>query len=143
MTENAARHEIFTRSWVDAWTTEIDASDAYRDAAETWEGSLALEAMAGPGLDAARAVVLDLHHGECRGGRVASLDDLDACDYILSADLGTWRRVLRGELDPILGIMTGKLKLRQGQLARLMPYTAASKELVACAARVPATFPND
>ena len=36
-------HDAFGASWADAWAGELRASDAYRQAAATWEGSLVLE----------------------------------------------------------------------------------------------------
>jgi putative sterol carrier protein len=136
----STQHDVFTEPWVAAWVTEIEASDTYRTAAATWEGSVALEATDAGGHR--RAVFLDLWHGSCRAARVASDGDLERADYVLSADLETWRRVLAGELEPILGLMTGKVKLRRGQLARLTPYMQASKELVACATRVASHIPD-
>ena len=132
-------HDVFSPPWVDAWIAEIRGSDAYRRAAAGWEGSLALELLA----DEPRAVLLDLWHGDCRSGQMASAAELETADYVLAADLGTWKRVLGGEIEPIFGLMSGKLKLRRGSLAKLTPYVAASKELVAAAGRVPTRFPDD
>lgn len=145
MTESSIdAHEVFSESWVSAWTDEIRGSDAYRQAAATWEGSVAL-AMNVPGggePGGERGVFLDLWHGECRDARVASDADLEQADIVLAADLDVWRRVLARDLDPIMGLMTGKLKLRRGSLAKLTPQMNASKELVLAATRVPSTFPE-
>ncbi|MEO1370211.1 MAG: SCP2 sterol-binding domain-containing protein, partial [Acidobacteriota bacterium] len=78
----------------------------------------------------------------CRAARAATAEDLDAADFALRASAETWRRVLDGALEPILGLMSGKLKLRTGSLAALTPYMQASRELVAAAARVDSTFPD-
>ena len=132
-------HDVFTSPWVEAWVGEIRSSETYRRAAAGWEGSLALELLG----DESRAVLLDLWHGECRSGRVASAEELTSADYVLAAELATWKRVLGGEIEPIFGLMSGKLKLRRGNLAKLTPYVTASKELVAAAARVPTHFPDE
>lgn len=134
-------HEVFTEPWVGAWAAEIRGSDAYRQAAATWEGSVAL-AMSIPS-DAERGVFLNLWHGECRDARVASDADLEQADFVLAADLDVWRRVLARDLDPIMGLMTGKLKLRRGSLAKLTPQMNASKEMVLAATRIATTFPGD
>ena len=136
-------HEVFTDAWVDAWVAEIRTSDSYRQAAGTWEGSVALATVGlGGGEASERGVYLDLWHGECREARVASDDDLQQADFVLAADLDVWRRVLARDLDPIMGLMTGKLKLRRGSLAKLTPQMNASKELVLAATRVPSSFPE-
>ena len=48
--------------------------------------------------------------------------------------------MLQGELEPLFGIMSGKLQLRRGSLVRLTPYINAARELVRAAARVDTTF---
>lgn len=143
-TDTSDTHEVFSEPWVSAWADEIRRSEAYRQAAATWEGSVAL-AMDVPGdgdRSGERGVFLDLCHGECRDARVASDEDLEQADFVLAADLDVWRRVLARDLDPIMGLMTGKLKLRRGSLAKLTPQMNASKELVLAATRVPMAFPE-
>lgn len=137
-------HEVFTASWAEAWTEEIRRSDKYRRAAATWEGSLVLEAKADAksGMPEGRAVFLDLWHGLCRDSRIASPDDLATADYVLKADLATWKRVLGGELEPVLGIMSGQVKLQRGNVAKLAPYVQASREVVAAAGRIDSHFPT-
>lgn len=138
-------HEVFTDPWAQAWAEEIAGSETYRLAAATWQGSMTLELGSPAGIvsDAAqRAVFVDLEHGSVRQARAATADDLDEATFALRADMATWRKVLDGKLDPILGLMSGKLKLRRGSLGALTPYMKASKELVACAARVDSSFPD-
>lgn len=132
---------IFSQTWADAWARELASSASYRQAAQTWEGSVLLETPA-VGDAPAQAVFLDLWHGECREARAADSADRDRADYVLSASLPTWQRVLEGDLEPILAIMTGKIKLARGSIAKLTPYMAASKELVAAASRLDSIFPE-
>ncbi|MEM7355354.1 MAG: SCP2 sterol-binding domain-containing protein [Acidobacteriota bacterium] len=135
------RHQVFTESWAQAWAEELRTSDAYRTAATTWEGSIVLE-MAGDAATA-RSVFVNLWHGECRDARAASETDREQADYLIRADSAIWKRVLAGDLEPIFGLMSGKLKLVRGSLAKLTPYMAASRELVQAAARVESAFPDD
>ncbi len=53
-------HEVFTEPWARAWAGELRASDAYRRAARTWEGSLLLEMAADAEAPESRAVYADL-----------------------------------------------------------------------------------
>jgi putative sterol carrier protein len=57
--------------------------------------------------------------------------------------MGTWRRVLHGEVAPLMAIMTGRLVLTRGSLAALIPYAMAAKALVDAASAVPARFPGE
>lgn len=137
--------EVFTGGWAEAWCEEINASEAYREAAERWEGEIVLRVSADPsfGLPEARAVRMDLWHGECRGAAAAEEPaPEDEAPYVLEADPYSWKRVLDGELDPIAGLMRGKLKLRRGSLVELARYVKAAKELVRAAGRVDASYPE-
>ncbi len=60
---------------------------------------------------------------------------------MLQGNAAAWKRILAGEVEPLTALMTGKLRLTQGSLAKLLPYVQAAKELVAAARRIPSTFP--
>lgn len=135
-----AGHRLFTEPWAQAYREALNASEAYAEAGEDWEGPIALRVRADPsaGIEEPRAVVLDLHHGECRQVHVASGDEAgEEADYVIEASLNTWRKVLEGELRPLKALMFGKLKLSKGKLRDLMPYTRAAREMVASAQEVP------
>lgn len=122
----------FTAAWAAAWGRALSESPTYRDAASTWEGSVALvrhQAMP----PASTVVFLDLWHGECRAARMAEPGDLDAARYVLEADTETWAGLLDGTLGPLPALMTGRLRLTRGGLATLLPYAGAARELVATA----------
>lgn len=135
--------EVFTEPWARAWAQELASSDSYRQAAAAWEGKLALELVADPahGFATDRAVLLDLWHGECRGAHLAGAEQLAGADYVLRAPAAQWKRVLAGEIEPIWGLMSGKLKLTRGNLAQLTRFVTASKELVLAATRIGSSFP--
>lgn len=133
--------DFFSEPWLQAWQDEIASSDAYRQAAATWEGTLIfrLRSEAASPMPHS-AVFLDLWHGTCREARFSNSDD--EADYIMEAALPVWKSLLSGQAQPIMALMTGKLKLVRGSLAALTPYVQASQELVAAAGRVPTQFPD-
>ena len=135
--------EIFTEKWAKAWDRKINENDAYRKAAANWEGAIVLVMAAdeGFGIAADRAVIADLWHGECRQARVASEKDLGSAPFVIRATPATWKDVLGGQMDPIFGLLRGKLKLAKGSVFALVPYAAAAKELVVSASRVDTSFP--
>ena len=133
---------VFTEDWAQACRDQINHRPAYRETATAWEGDVIL-AMASEDRSPERAVYLDLWHGECRAARVASAEDLDQARYVLSGAPACWRQVLRGELAPLLAIMTGKLRLARGSLASLIPYMSAARELVMAAMAVETVFPGE
>ena len=136
-------HEVFTHDWAVAWGEAIRASDGYRTAARRWQWPMIIIMTPDPELDLPqRSVFLDLCEGDCREARAATETDRAAVPYILSGDFHTWKRVLDRELEPILALMTGKLKLEKGSLAALIPYVTAAREMVAAASQVPYRLPE-
>jgi putative sterol carrier protein len=133
-----------SQEWLDAYKSRINESESYRKAAATWEGDLALviEAEPSSGWEETQAGLLDLWHGECRDARVVDEAGAAQARFAIRAPYSRWKQVMRRELDPVGGIMQGKLRLR-GDMGVLMRYVAASKELVNLAAEVPTEFPDE
>ena len=136
---------LFSDEWAQTAADVIRASQGYKNAAKTWEGSMVFTVQADPsiGLPEPRSAYFDLWHGDCRDGRAASQQDIDSATYIISADAFTWKQVLEGKLEPIAGLMRGKLKLTRGNMAVLARYVLAAKELVACATQAETAFPGE
>lgn len=136
-------HEMFTHDWALAWGEELRANAEYRQAARNWKWPMVLTMQAAPDLGLPeRSVFLDLLEGDCREARAATAEDLANASYVLSGDPRTWKRVLDGEIDPIGGVMRGKLKLAKGSLTSLLPYVNASRELVVSATRIGTLIPE-
>ena len=128
--------ELFSETWAQAYCRKLNESEAYRKAAATWEGSLALAVRPDPalGFPKGAAVVLDLWHGACRGVQV--VEGEAEADFVIEADLATWQEVLEGRLEPLTALMRGLLELKRGSIAALAPYAQAAKELVKVAREV-------
>jgi putative sterol carrier protein len=136
--------ELFSEAWVRAAAELLKSSEAYKAAAKTWEGSMVFTLQADPslGIPTPRSAYFDLWHGECRDGRAATPEDLAGAQYVISADAFTWKQVMEGKLEPISGLLRGKLKLSRGNMAVLARYVQAAKELVNGAKSVPTAFPE-
>lgn len=131
--------ELFTEAWAQAYCRKLNESEAYRKAASTWEGSLALAVRPDPkaGFPQGAAVVLDLWHGACRGVKVVEGEAaVNLADFVIEADLATWQEVLEGRLEPLSALMRGLLELKKGTIAALAPYAQAAQELVKVAREV-------
>lgn len=135
---------VFSGDWAAAWSDVLNASDRYRESAADWEGAIVFEMTAEPshGLEEDRRVWMDLWKGTCREGRVATEADLNDAPFVISADPATWKRIFGKEVDPLLALMQGRLKLTRGNMATLARYVGAAKELVACATQVETAFPH-
>jgi len=104
--------------------------------------ALVLDPDPGRGIPEPRAVRVDLSKGACRGAVTLVDGAVDGTPTVIGGPPATWRRVLAGELDPLFALVGGKLQLRAGSLAALMPHARGAKELVASARQVPTHFPD-
>jgi putative sterol carrier protein len=135
--------ELFTLEWALAWRDEILANPTLKAVAGNWVWPLVLIMKADPelGLECDRSVYLDLYQGVCRAARLATPDDLEQAPYLLSADPRTWKQVLDRRLEPLVGVMRGKLRLVKGSVAVVLPHVRAAMELVEAAIRVETSYP--
>ena len=133
-----------TEAWFQALVTLINDSEEYREAAADWEGDIAFLVEAEPdrGLPADVWGLLDLWHGACRGGGLIDEDRGRAAAYILRAPYSRWKEVVTGDLDPIKGMMQGKLKV-QGDLPTIVRQVRAANELVELTQQIPTEFPDE
>ena len=125
--------------WVKALMEDLNASQAYLDAARNWEGDFYFiiepaGSMAGP-----VTLYMDLWHGKCR-----EAFELDGAGrepvFRLSGPVATWKKVITKKLDPMAALMTGQLKLT-GNMAMVMRNVRAAKELVESCTRIPTDYP--
>jgi putative sterol carrier protein len=133
-----------SQGWFEAFQVQINASEAYREAAADWEGDIAFRIGAEPdrSVPADLCGYLDLWHGACRDAKAIAPADADAAAYTLSAPYSRWKDVVRGDLDPIKGMMQGKLRVR-GDLPTIVRYVRAANELVRLTGLVATEFPDE
>lgn len=133
-----------SEEWMKEYVERINGSDAYREAAATWEGDVAYAIEAEPDKNVPEDVWawLDLHHGECREGKLVTAEEGEKARYVIRAPYSRWKEVIKKELDPVKGMMQGKIKLK-GDLPTIVRYVKAANELVNLAASVPTEFPDE
>lgn len=127
--------------WLRIYRDRINGSAEYREAAATWEGAIAFVFEAEPdrGVPEDLWGVLDLWHGECREARMTTAQEGAGAPYVIRAPYTRWKEVLAGDLDPVKGMMQGKLKL-QGDLPTIIRHVRAANELVHLTTTVPTEF---
>jgi diacylglycerol O-acyltransferase / wax synthase len=136
----AGKPRMFSAGWANAYLEAINGSQAYFNASKRWDaGSLAFVMMASPenGYAQNAAVLLDLYHGKCREAKAMPVSEaINAASFVIEGDYAAWVEVLSGRTAPIAMIMRGRLKLRKGSMARLIPYTQSAQELLNCAQKI-------
>jgi putative sterol carrier protein len=133
-----------SEEWLREYVQRINGNESYRATAETWEGDIAyvIEAEPDKGVPEDVWAWLDLWHGECREGRIVSAGEGEKARFVIRAPYSRWKEVIKKELDPVKGMMQGKLKLK-GDLPTIVKYVKAANELVNTAQTVPTEFADE
>ena len=128
-----------SKEWLDEYALRINQSAAYREAAATWEGDVCYVFEPEPDRGVPREIWswLDLWHGACRGARYDFPPEEGArAKFVIRAPYSRWKEVINKELNPVKGMMQGKLKLT-GDMPTIVRHVRAAEELVNIAASVP------
>jgi putative sterol carrier protein len=131
-------------NWAAAYKDAINQNALYKKSAAAWDqGAIALVCQAAPdaGVPQAVGMVLDLHHGECRGVVYTSdRSEIDRTPFVIEASYAQWKSVIRGETDPIRAMLQGQLKLARGHLPTIIKDVEGSKQLVLSASKIDTEF---
>jgi putative sterol carrier protein len=133
-----------SEQWLKEYVERINGSQGYKEAAADWEGDVAyvIEAEPDKGVPENVWAWLDLWHGECRDAKMVSPEEGEKARFVIKAPYSRWKQVIQKELDPVKGMMQGKLKL-QGDLPTIVRYVKAAQELVNLAQTVPTEFADE
>ena len=139
-------HVFPSTDWAAAYKDAINANAAYKIAGKDWvHGAVAMVVKADAALGIAEdtALVLDIDRGECRECKLCPASDATDAPFVIVADYARWKQVIKKELDPIKGMMQGKLKLTKGHMPTIVKYVNASRELVESTSRVDTKFKDE
>lgn len=125
--------------WVKEFASQLNASEAYKNSAKDWEGDFIFTVEADDAYPETTYLFIGLYHGKCTDVAMIASEDEREAEFTIRASFSNWRKVIEGTLDPILGMMTRKLKLK-GNMMKVMRYPNAAKEMVNCVSRVPTDF---
>jgi putative sterol carrier protein len=134
----------FTPEWVAVYEKAVQEDAEYKEVAKDWEGTVVLHVQEKSeyGLDQDLFLLLDLWHGDCRSMRLVPREVGEKGDFVITGSLDRWIQVGKKELDPVKGMMQGKLKL-QGDLPTIVRNVRASSRLVDISADVGGKYPDE
>ncbi len=132
---------FFSDQWIREYEGRINGNPAYRIAAADWTaGVVALVCKAQPpAVPRDVGIWLDLDRGVCREAKLVSVEEAAKAPFCITGEYARWKQVLRKELEPIKGMMQGKLKLK-GDLPTIVRQVESAKELVNSAAMIDTAF---
>ncbi len=136
--------KLFSQEWLDFYEVALNKNEAYAKAASWWTGDFVFIIRASGNLDHDIFAFIGLRHGKCTGVKAlsgegdyevvgedesASSADILGVEYTYEASYDSWIKILKGELDPVRGLLSGQAKI-QGDMAKVLKATDAAKELV-------------
>ncbi len=133
--------EFATDEWIKALMAKLNASDAYAKAAKNWEGDFYFVVDAGDGLTDTVYMYMDLWHGKCRDAYKVDDPGEKSPEFVMNAPIAVWRQVFEKKMDPIRGMMSGKLKL-QGNKMKVLKSPKAAIEMVECCTTIDTSYPG-
>jgi putative sterol carrier protein len=136
--------EFPTDEWFQRFVEVINGSKEYREYADTWEGDVVILVEAEPDKGVPDDVygLLDLWHGSCRGGGLVDQARADDAEFVVRAPYSRWKDVILGDLEPVKGLVQGKLRVR-GDLPKILRYVKGTQELALLTGEVETTFPDE
>ncbi|MEM0129659.1 MAG: SCP2 sterol-binding domain-containing protein [Thermoplasmata archaeon] len=123
-----------SQAWADAFCAALNANAEYAEAAAAWEGDVLLKVLRGDG--GASGIALSLSHGRCTQATYLPEAATEAREFVFEGSEAVWSRLFRREVDPVSAILGGTIKVR-GNMAKLLRFTRAAKELVSAAGQIP------
>ncbi len=129
-----------TDAWALALKDEVNKSNEYRMASQTWEDDFYFIIKKGGPITEDLYVYLDLWHGDCREALKISDSKIKSPSFEVIAPLDIWKKVVNKELNPIKGIMTRQLLLK-GNMLKILKAPKSAIELVECATRIDTEWP--
>ncbi len=132
--------------WAAAYKDALNENPAYKLAGKDWtHGVVAMVVKANPaiGIPQDIGMWLDVEGGLCRGCKLVTAEEAQEAAFVIVADYARWKQVIKKELDPIKGMMQGKLKLTKGHMPTIVKYVNSSRELVETTSRVPTLFRDE
>jgi putative sterol carrier protein len=125
-----------SQEWADAFRAAINRNEAYRAAAQAWEGDILFLERGADTAAAAPGIHLALAHGECSAATFHADARSVSSEFVYEGTPENWQKLLAGQVDPVKAILDGTFRIK-GNLAKAMRFTRAAKELVETAAKVP------
>ena len=130
-----------TDEWIKALMAEVNQSAAYQKAAQNWEGDFYFIVDQGEGVPEDVYMYMDLWHGECREAYKVDDPGQKSPAFLMNAPVSIWKQVFDKKIDPIRGLMSGKLKLK-GNMMKVIKAPKAAIELVECCTKIDTEYPG-
>jgi putative sterol carrier protein len=133
-----------TAEWIQAYKDAINSSAELAKAAKDWNRDITIVVEAEPDKGVSRDMYgwFDVAGGKCREAKIVTQEEGERAQFVIRAPYSRWKEIIDGKLDPIRGMLQGKLQVK-GDLKALTAEVDAARALVKTAASIPTQFPDE
>lgn len=125
--------------WLQALQHKLNSDARYAEVARSWEGDMLFQIEPGEALAEEQRYYLDLWHGKCRQAFAVQDDQQLKPAFTLRAAYPQYKRLLKGEVDPVQALLTRKISL-QGNMAYILRSVPVVLDFVRCCREVTDEF---
>lgn len=125
-----------SEEWAVEFRKLLNQNEAYRAAAQAWEGDILLLVRSEDPTSPSPGIHLALSHGECSAATYHPDARNVGSEFVYEGTQENWTKLRAGQLDPVKAILDGTFRVK-GNLAKMMRFTRAAKELVETAGKIP------
>jgi len=134
-----AKVKFGSADWIQALQNDLNTSQAYEEAAKTWEGDFYFIVDPEGAMTEPIYLYMDLWHGKCRDSFLVTDKSSKIPAFVMSGAYSKWKKVVTAQLDPIQALMTGQLKLK-GNMVMVMKSVKAAQEIIRSCTRIDTEF---
>jgi putative sterol carrier protein len=134
-------YDFPSKEWIDAYKEALNGEPGkeFQEASKDWEGDFLFVINPDDKFEDTVHLYLNLSHGECKEAKMITDANLvPEAEFQYIGKYSNWEKLLKGEIDPIRGLLMRKFKL-VGNKAKLMRSPVA-KQLVATARKIDSNF---
>ena len=134
-------YDFASKEWLEAYKQALNGElgSAWQKAAENFEGDFSFVIKADDRFKETVHYYIDLFHGECKDAQlITDAENVPKAEFEYIGTYSNWEKLLKGQIDPIRGLLMRKFKL-VGNKAKLM-RTPVAKELVETARKMKTSF---
>jgi putative sterol carrier protein len=117
--------------WLSSLKEKINNDQQYARVAQNWEGDMKFIIEPGGAVLETEAYYLDLWHGKCRDAYPLENPGDKQAAFTLRGSYDNFKRVLKGEIDPLQAMLTRKLGV-QGNMMIMMRNVPTVLDFVRC-----------
>lgn len=131
-----------SEEWLLAYKEKLNSDEgkAWQEAAEKWEGDFLFVIKPDENFNKTQYFHVDLWHGECREVTFYNENDkLPETEFQYVGVYSNWIKLIKGDIDPIKGILMKKFEL-VGNKMKVLRAVKAAQELIRTAQAIDTNF---